>query len=223
MMSKTPIPELGGSPFAPVEVVEGADLSAADRKVLEEEEAIIEEGKRTFLDVAAALVRIRDYKGGLLYKRYGTWEAYCQERWDFGRSYALRLTDAAEIYKELLPRGNKTGDAVLLTSEKQIRPLKKLPSAGLRKKALRAAVEAAGEGPMLARLVEKAVNTVLREEGLEPKRPPTPAPASFRLQADHVERLRQGLSRLGKLCAGVPEAGKILELIDQLKALLPGS
>ena len=222
MKPKKPIPELEASPFAPVEVVDVADLSAADRKVLEEEEAIIEAGKRTFLDVAAALVRIRDYKGGLLYKRWGTWEAYCNERLDIGRSYALRLTDAAEIYQELLPRGNKTADVVLPTVEKQIRPLKKLPS-DLRREAWRTAVKEAGEGPMSARLVEKAVKSVMVKNKVKPARRAARVPTSHRLDADDLKQLRQGFSRLGKLCADAPKAGPILKLIDKLKALLPGS
>ena len=40
--------------------------------------------------------------------------------------------DAAEIYVEMSPRGDKNGDAILPNSEKQLRSLKRLPDASFR-------------------------------------------------------------------------------------------
>src|SRR5438067_1878241 len=92
------IPQLAASPFAATELVDTDNLSAEDKAVLEKEEAIIEAGRKSFLDVAAALVRVRDYRDGILYTaRYGSFEAYCRERWEFGPSQAYRLISAAEI------------------------------------------------------------------------------------------------------------------------------
>ena len=137
--TKSVIPKVIGLPFAAVEVVDSHGLSAKDSSYLEEREQIIEAGRKTFLDVGRALLEIRDYRGGVLYKRFGTFDAYCRERWDIGHSHAYRLMDAAEIYQSLSPRGDKAQQWP--ATEKQLRPLKKLP-AKLRFKAWRNAVQA---------------------------------------------------------------------------------
>ncbi|NJL33925.1 MAG: hypothetical protein HC893_08770 [Chloroflexaceae bacterium] len=50
---------------------------------LERCEQIIERGLKTFFEVGAALVRVRDLK---LYRvEHRTFEAYCQERWGIER------------------------------------------------------------------------------------------------------------------------------------------
>ena len=90
----TAIPTLAASPFVPVEVVDHENLSAADHEFLGKQEKVIEAGQKTFLEVGTALMKIRDYKNGLLCQRYGTFEAYCQERWEFGRAYGHRLISA---------------------------------------------------------------------------------------------------------------------------------
>jgi hypothetical protein len=66
-------------------------------------EQVIEKGIGTFRIVGKALAKIRDDR---LYKStHKSFEAYCSERWDFGRSYAARLIQAAGV-PEVLPNGN---------------------------------------------------------------------------------------------------------------------
>lgn len=71
---------------------------------LKELEVVIERGCKTFLEVAAALLEIRDQR---LYRAsHSTFDTYCRERWGWGRVHAFRLIQAAEVVK-MLPRGNK--------------------------------------------------------------------------------------------------------------------
>ena len=66
-----------------------------ERGRLDELEAVIERGMQTFVEVGEALMEIRD---GRLYKQdYGTFEAYCKERWGFSRGHGYRLIAAAEL------------------------------------------------------------------------------------------------------------------------------
>ena len=103
------VPTLQRAPFAPLEPVDRQNLSAEDLSFLEKRERIIQAGRKTFLEVGGALIDIRDYRDSLLYKQFGTFDAYCKERWDLGHSHAYRLMDAAAIYRSLSPRGDKGG------------------------------------------------------------------------------------------------------------------
>lgn len=70
MKTKSVIPKLAVSPFAAAEVIDDQSLSAEDQSFLAKREKMIEAGRKTFLEVGSALLEIRDYRGGLLYKRF---------------------------------------------------------------------------------------------------------------------------------------------------------
>jgi len=81
-------PILEDSPF---EVIGTAPLTPKDACYLQEREEIIKRGRTTFLEVGRALLEIRNYRDEILYRdKYGTFEQYCRERWEFGRTYAYR-------------------------------------------------------------------------------------------------------------------------------------
>ena len=68
-------------------------------------ESIVRIGRAVFMQVAAALATIRDKR---LYRTSAaTFEDYCRDRWDMGRSYANRLIRAADVAKDLVPMGTK--------------------------------------------------------------------------------------------------------------------
>lgn len=88
---------------------------------LDELEQVIERGMKTFVEVGAALLEIResdDYK-----KKYGysTFEEYCRERWGWARNYANKLIASAEVVENL-----GTIVPILPTKESQVRPLTRL-------------------------------------------------------------------------------------------------
>lgn len=70
-------------------------LSSLEERKLESLEKTIEAGLGTFVEVGNALLEIRDAR---LYRAsYGTFEAYCRERWGFSKSYGNMLVAAAEM------------------------------------------------------------------------------------------------------------------------------
>jgi hypothetical protein len=103
------------------DLVTDAPLSAPERDALADFEGIIDRDRRTFVEVGNALAAIRQDK--LYRERHQTFEAYCQERWDLGRSHACRLIDAASVVARLSPIGDVAEAVILPATESQARPL----------------------------------------------------------------------------------------------------
>lgn len=94
-------------------------LTSAEQTRLGELETRIEAGLKTFVEVGAALLEIRDNR---LYRdTFATFEAYCAERWQFERRHAYRLMDAAKVV-ENVSNWTQTPPA----NEAQARPLTEL-------------------------------------------------------------------------------------------------
>lgn len=70
-------------------------LTDTEQTRLRVEEAVVERGLHTFVQVGKALAAIRDER---LYRQaHGTFEAYCEARWGLSRSRAYQLIDSAVI------------------------------------------------------------------------------------------------------------------------------
>ena len=125
-------------------------------------ERIIQRGKDTFVEVGTALAEIRDAK---LYKPKQTFEEYCKDRWNFSKVHVARLITAAEIVENVthgLPNEAPT-------SERQARPLAKLPAEQQPAAWERAQEIAAEESkPVAARHVEAAVLEVMPKDEPDP-------------------------------------------------------
>jgi hypothetical protein len=81
-------------------------------------EQVISIGLGTFVQVGAALLEIRDSR---LYRgTHGTFEEYCQDRWDIARNYANKLIAAASVVLNLGTNSTQP------THESQVRPLTSL-------------------------------------------------------------------------------------------------
>lgn len=140
-------------------------------RTLEELEDVIDAGLETYIEVGVALMEIRDRK---LYRAtYSTFEAYCAERWPFGRRQANRLIMAAEVVAELGPIGPKDLTIIKPASEAVARELGRAP-AGQRAAVWQKVVATAPEGkPPTAQHVKVVV-----AEYLPP--PPATRPVVFR-------------------------------------------
>lgn len=122
---------------------------------MERLEGVIQKNIGAFYEVGRALMEIRDkgyYKDVL---GYDTFEAYCKERWDFGRSYAYRLMDSAKVIQSVSPIGDKVP-----TTENQTRPLARLKLEQQRE-AWQKAVETAPEGKVTAAHVSAVVRGMI--------------------------------------------------------------
>jgi len=186
-------------------------LSNEDASFLEDREARIESGRQTFLEVGRALCEIRAYKDGLLYKAYGSFDAYCKARWDFGRSYAYRLMNAAQIRDELSPRGDSPGELPLPVTEKQVRALTRLQDKPDRLKAWKAAVKAAGTRPVSASIVAREVKKLLPKS--DPKK--GSAKRNLLLTASVIAEIRQGLAEIAAANGNVSEIKKLIAKIQK--------
>lgn len=96
-------------------------MLSVDQKIERSQlEATIEKGLKSFYDAGKALNYLKEQK---LYDQT-TFEAYCQERWGWGRQYAYRIINAFKVVEELSPMG----DMPLPQAERQARPLTQIPA-----------------------------------------------------------------------------------------------
>jgi hypothetical protein len=122
-------------------------LNGAESEERRECEEIILKGWETFLEVGHALAIIRDKR---LYRdQVGTFEEYCRRKWEFSKTHANRLIDAAAVAAVLTPIGVK------LKSESQARPLVGLPPMKI-PAAWKRAEEIAGDHEVTAKVVRQA-------------------------------------------------------------------
>jgi hypothetical protein len=129
-----------------------AALTTTEQSELELCEQTINHLRQAFADAGAALGEIREKR---LYRaQYGTFEAYCQQRWGFSRVQAHRLIQAAEVSHNLLPIGNIVG---LPDNEAQTRPLGKLDTPEEQQGAWREAVERSNGSTPTAKVVQQVV------------------------------------------------------------------
>jgi site-specific DNA-methyltransferase (adenine-specific) len=102
------------------EIIEA--LSVDEQSELVECEAKIERGLQTFYEVGQALMKIRDSR--LYRESHSSFEAYCQERWDFRRARADDLIAASRVFGVLNSSGIQSDE--LPSIERHIRPLTQL-------------------------------------------------------------------------------------------------
>ena len=106
-----------------------APLSEPERERLNELEQSVEAHVRSFVEAGLALNAIR--KQRLHREAHATFEAYCQSRWNFGRAYAYRLIDSANVVRQIgqsppaKGRASPIGDKLPL-NEAQARPLTRI-------------------------------------------------------------------------------------------------
>ena len=132
-------------------------LTVIEQSELEQHEATIEHGLKTFVDVGAALMAIRDKR---LYKQqYSTFDDYCKRRWKMSRPRAFQLMDAAQVNRNLSTIVDK-----LPSSESQARPLARLAEPEQQREVWQRAVDTAPEGIVTAAHVKKTVRAFEREQ-----------------------------------------------------------
>jgi hypothetical protein len=87
--------------------------------------AIVDANARGFIDAGNALAEI--YHKELYRETHKTFDAFCNDRWGFGRNYAKRLIESTEVVNRLMDKTVPIGTpAVLPTAESQTRELAKV-------------------------------------------------------------------------------------------------
>ena len=124
--------------------------------------------ERTFYQAGLALQTLRDQR--LYRSTHKTFQEYCQERFNFSRSYSYRLITSVgivdNIVKNVANWQQKSTDVLSIfpTAESQVRPLKALPSAELQSLAWSKAVaKASGKVPS-AKIVKEVVDQLKNQD-----------------------------------------------------------
>lgn len=126
-------------------------LNISERNELERCEVVIKQGLKTFVEVGQALMLIRDKR---LYRaEFGTFDEYCQSKWQMQKAFAYRLIGASEVVRniEMSPMGDKP------QNERQARPLTKLEPE-IQREAWQETVNRHGEN-----ITQKKVQEVVKE------------------------------------------------------------
>lgn len=139
-----------------LETVQG-ELTDRELHDLRELEGVVERGLETFLEVGTALREIRERE---LYRaEYHSFEAYCRERWGFGRHYAYRQIRASTTVEALGDVASWQREDRLPRNEAQARPLGPLDPED-QVEAWRLALQLAGDSHPTADVVREAVDRV---------------------------------------------------------------
>lgn len=196
-----------------------ADLTVDERDDLSRYEAVIKRGLDTFVAVGNALLTIRRER---LYRgTHGTFEAYCENRWQITRDYANKLIGAAEVVGNL----NTNGIQILPASERQARPLTNLEPER-QSEAWTEAVETAPNGKVTAAHVQRIADEYkAKSEGSE--LPPakveywSPPSTATILQYDDIEDKPDAPHRLSvHFSSDTPEHYTPSEIIEAVIACM---
>ncbi len=163
---------------------------------LAELEHVVATGIATFVAVGVALAEIRDarlYRAG-----YGTFEAYLEDRWEFRKSQAYRMIEAANTVAILSP----IGDTPAIANEAQARAIK--PVLDQQGPAAAAVVlrRAAAEGPVTAASITRKAEAITVARVSPPRRTMTRPPRRQTLPAQfdkHLEAVRLAANALRRL------------------------
>ncbi len=150
------------------------ELNPTDQSYLAAREKIVAHGIKASIAAAKALYEIFSYRSGVLWREYGSFEAYCRIKWDYAKSHAYRLKEAGDfvvMLEEHSPNGEKP------KSESQIRPLLSLP----REKRIAVWESVSAErtsGPVTGRLVAAKTKEHALRLGLPAQKTPKPRVAN---------------------------------------------
>lgn len=128
-------------------------LTKAELARLKECETVIERNVQGVIELGNALKEIKETK--LWEQGYESFDAYCEQRWHFGKRYANYVVSSATIIEEM---GTRVPASIPLPiQEAQTRALVNLPTPEAKAKAWTAAVESAGGVQPTAAQVKAAV------------------------------------------------------------------
>jgi hypothetical protein len=176
-------------------------------------EEVIGTGWAGFVQVGLALGQIRERR---LYREiYGTFDAYCRVRWQYGRHYVNRLISAAQVFNVLVTSCHQTRPE----HEAQVRPLVGLTPEQARQ-AWEAALGKAAKRPITAAIVKSAMH----ELNIGP--PPEPRQTATRIDmAEHRRKLDTTLGELLVLTSQKADHRLLIQKLEDLhshiQALLP--
>lgn len=176
---------------------------------LAREEAIIERGMRSFVEVGNALMRIRD--NDLYTITHDNFQTYCRDRWGMSKPYAIQVMGAAKVAENL----KTVAIATRPTHESQLRPLTALPP-DEQVAAWKEAVETAPGGKVTAKHIHNVVN-IRRgaDKTKKKKRLPTfkPDTTGLKIGSQAMHYAETALLHLKQISKDDPEITKALRRV----------
>ncbi len=139
-----------------IEVLETLSLSEESERLRLERKV-----EKAFYEAGLALQTLRDKR--LYRSTHATFEEYCQDRFNYSRSYSSRLILAVEIVdniKENVANWQHNKTIVLPTKESQCRQIGRLKQPSSQAQAWREAVNRSSGGNPTAKIVEQVVNEI---------------------------------------------------------------
>lgn len=121
------------------------ELTKDEEHQLAKCEAVISIGRRHFLEVAEALVKIKE--GKLYRKKYATFDEYCEDKWKFSASRARQLIGAIDTVENV-----KSVTIVTPETESQARALSCLDPEEQKEVWKEAVKEAGGKQPTVKQI-----------------------------------------------------------------------
>jgi hypothetical protein len=200
-----------------------AALAPNEQFRLEQCEKAIERGLNTFVEVGRALTEIRDNK---LYRiSFKTFEAYCKERWEIGRSRAYELIDQAKVVTAIADAGVHLSAAADI-SKRDMRAVKDdIPavSADIKArvdggeepdKAAAQAFRAAAEKAKADKAAEQAANDAAQKAAQDALNPAVQAQQAAQQAAIDTAKAKKQEPE-----SGITGAERIAELEEQVRIL----
>jgi transposase len=182
----------------------GSKLTMAEQIKLAGLETTIGSGLASFVEVGRSLIQINEDR---LYREGdGTFEEYCERRWDLSRQHGYRLIHAAKCFDKLqssFPKG-----AHLPRNESQLRPLEHLKPNFWVKAWKQALNDSSG-----VRITAEVVKKVVRQLGGKSK-PPKPT-ARKKVRAQVPTKTVEKIVEVVRLALGTPEPS-----VEQLRKVL---
>ncbi len=188
-----------------------SSLSPGEKKTLSKLEASIERNLNAFYELGVALKQIKDAR--LYRETHPNFEAYCRDRWKFGRRSAYQFIDSAKVIENVR---HSAQTEVLPSNERQTRALTHLPP-DQQKKAWKKAVETAPGG----RVTGKHVEAVAKEMSPDPKTAPVSPEYPFRTSEDFKKAFEHFVDEIKKAKASKWVTTERLAAIRCAKQLPP--
>ncbi|MDB6035321.1 MAG: hypothetical protein JWM16_5659 [Verrucomicrobiales bacterium] len=183
-------------------------LSASEKDHLNQCEEEIRLFRAGFIKAGAALDQIQ--RDRLYRESFGSFESYCNQKWELSRAQAYRLIDAHRTMKNLSP----IGDTPVPATESQLRPLTRLTTDLAQKAWAEAAQQAQGK-PITAAMVKRVV-----ESFQSPRKKKTKPDVSREVLQERIGQAMQLLDEVESFIQNPGEPAGLRDLLSQIRRSL---
>ena len=193
-------------------------LKPAEKKLLAELEDRVQ---TSMMDFCKALAEIRDYKDGIFWSQYTSFQEYARNRFGYGEQHTGRLVAAGGF---LLDLESSKSTAPRPLRESQVRPLlNKIPKSR-QVPCWELITEKTEPSKLTAEVIEAEVikyrNNIPEEELKANKRTRKPKRKSVSASQKAKDKSLKWIERLNVSTANLPNSTAVRDLLDKLRELI---